>query len=76
FGTRRQRQMCIRDSTHFGSVKRLTEASVEEIARVDSMGPAMAERVYAHLHAPQAAEEEDLDDEVRAASLEDADGKP
>lgn len=61
--------------THFGSVKRLQEASAEEIARVDSMGPAMAERVYAHLHAPQAPEEDDLDDPVRAASLEDADGK-
>ncbi len=61
---------------HFGSVLRLKEASVEEIAAVASLGPALAERLHAHLHAlaPRALEEDDLDDPVRAASLEDADG--
>ena len=33
----------------FGSVKRLKEASVEEIAQVDGIGPSIAEAVYEHL---------------------------
>ncbi len=60
--------------THFGSLKRVKEASVADIAAVESIGPAVAERIHAFLHAPKAAEidEDSPDDEVRNASLEDA----
>jgi excinuclease ABC subunit C len=60
--------------THFGSLKRIKEATVADIAAVESIGPAVAERLHAFLHAPLRAEvdEEDPEDEVRAASLEDA----
>jgi excinuclease ABC subunit C len=63
--------------THFGSIKRIKEASIEEMAAVESIGPAVAERVHAFLHAPLKAdvEEGDTDDQVRAASLEDAERK-
>lgn len=62
--------------THFGSLKRIKEASVAEIARVESIGPGVAERIHAFLHQPLKAEvdEDDPDDDVRAASLEDATG--
>ncbi|MFC4244658.1 excinuclease ABC subunit UvrC [Gryllotalpicola reticulitermitis] len=36
--------------THFGSVKRLREASVEEIAEVRGIGPALAKAVHDSLH--------------------------
>lgn len=35
---------------HFGSLKRLTAAHVEDIALVPGVGDAMARQVYAHLH--------------------------
>ena len=35
---------------HFGSAKRVREASVEELARVPGMGKHLAEAVYEHLH--------------------------
>lgn len=60
---------------HFGSVRRLKEATIEEIAEVDGIGPAVAERLHAFLHAPKArapeVEPED-DDALREASLADA----
>jgi excinuclease ABC subunit C len=56
---------------HFGSVKRLKEASIEEIAEVDGIGPAVAERLHAFLHAPQRRNALDDDDALRQASLED-----
>ncbi|MBL8937713.1 MAG: excinuclease ABC subunit UvrC [Archangium sp.] len=62
---------------HFGSLKRVREASIEEIAEVEGMGPAVAERLHAFLHAPKkvrAAEVEGEDDAIRLASLDDADG--
>jgi excinuclease ABC subunit C len=62
----------------FGSVRRLKEASIEELAEVDGIGPAVAERLHAFLHAPKARMAEaapDDDDAVREASLEDASGK-
>lgn len=62
---------------HFGSLKQLKEASIEELAAVDGVGPAVAERLHAFLHAPKGKTiEEDAgdDDAVRAASLEDAEG--
>ncbi len=57
--------------THFGSLKRLKEASVEDIAQVDGLGPTVAERVHAFLHAPKSTDDDDLDD-VRSSSLQDA----
>lgn len=61
---------------HFGSLKQLKEASIEELAVVDGVGPAVAERLHAFLHAPKTrpieADDGDADDPVRAASLEDA----
>ena len=62
---------------HFGSLKRVRAASVEELAAVDGFGTAIAERIHAHLHGTvqeQLAEkvEEIPGDEVRVASLEDA----
>jgi excinuclease ABC subunit C len=53
---------------HFGSVKRVRDASIEEIA--EAVGPAVAERVHTFLHT-----DKDVEDEVREASLEDA-GSP
>jgi excinuclease ABC subunit C len=63
--------------THFGSLKRLREASIEEIAEVDGLGPAVAERIFAYLREPRKtveALEGDAGDAVREASLEDASG--
>ncbi|MEW6433655.1 MAG: excinuclease ABC subunit UvrC [Myxococcota bacterium] len=58
---------------HFGSLKQLREASIEELAAVDGVGPAVAERLHAFLHAPRGRTiDESSDDDVRAASLEDA----
>ncbi|MDX2012554.1 MAG: excinuclease ABC subunit UvrC [Myxococcaceae bacterium] len=60
---------------HFGSVRRLKEATIEEIAEVEGIGPAVAERLHAFLHAPKAraAEVEPEDDDVlREVSLADA----
>ncbi|MHB8873719.1 MAG: excinuclease ABC subunit UvrC [Myxococcaceae bacterium] len=54
---------------HFGSLKRIREASIEELAECDGLGPAVAERLHAHLHGQPEA-----DDEVRDASVEDAVG--
>ncbi|MBX7097826.1 MAG: excinuclease ABC subunit UvrC [Myxococcaceae bacterium] len=53
---------------HFGSVKKVRLATIEQLAEVEGLGPAVAERVHAHLHHAK-----DADDEVRTASLEDAD---
>jgi excinuclease ABC subunit C len=52
---------------HFGSLKRVREASIEELAEV--VGPSVAERVHAGLHGHP---EEDEVDAVREASLDDA----
>ncbi len=35
---------------HFGSVKKLKAASVEDITEVPGMGPKLAQKVYEHLH--------------------------
>lgn len=52
---------------HFGSLKRVQEATIEELAEV--VGPSVAERVHAALHGHP--EEEDVDP-IREASLADA----
>jgi excinuclease ABC subunit C len=52
----------------FGSLKRVREATIEELA--DAVGPAIAERIHGYLHGtPPEPEDEEV---VRDASLEDA----
>ncbi|HZH13786.1 MAG TPA: excinuclease ABC subunit UvrC [Archangium sp.] len=51
----------------FGSLKRVREATIEELAEV--LGPTLAERVHAALHGHP---EEDPEDPIREASLADA----
>jgi excinuclease ABC subunit C len=59
-----RRKMLLR---HFGSLKRVGDATIEQLAEV--VGPAVAERVHAGLHGHPEEEEEDP---VRQASLDDA----
>jgi len=62
----------------FGSLKRIREASIEELASEAGVGTTLAERIHAHLHASDAelrrevAEGQVDGDAVREASLEDA----
>jgi DNA ligase (NAD+) len=42
---------------HFGSMKRLTAAGVEELAEVDEVGPVIAQSVYDFVHGKSAADE-------------------
>ena len=53
---------------HFGSLKRIREAAIDDLAEVEGMGQGMAERIHAFLHAQGPTTE----DAVREASLEDA----
>jgi excinuclease ABC subunit C len=63
--------------THFGSLKQVREASIDEIAQVEGVGPSVARKLHAYLHEPKrVAEEPEDDDPVRAASLEDAEPPP
>jgi excinuclease ABC subunit C len=39
---------------HFGSLRRVREASAEEIASVPGLGPSQARAIHQHLHPPQA----------------------
>ncbi len=60
---------------HFGSLQRIREASIEELAEVEGLGPSVAERIHAFLHNPSVtaeSEPDEVEDEVRAASLDDA----
>ena len=62
----------------FGSLKRIREASIEELAAQAGLGTTLAERIHAHLHAPEGELEREVadgqvdEDAVREASLEDA----
>src|SRR5678816_3124879 len=62
----------------FGSLKRIRETSIEELAAQAGLGTTLAERIHAHLHAPESelrrevAEGQVDADAVREASLEDA----
>jgi excinuclease ABC subunit C len=64
--------------TAFGSLQRIKEATVGELAQVEGLGPAVAERIHAFLHQVEARapveepEDDAADDAVRSASLEDA----
>jgi len=55
----------------FGSLKRVKEATIEELAETDGLGPSVAERVHAYLHAPRVKDVEE-GEWLREASLEDA----
>ena len=61
---------------HFGSLKGVREASIEEIAEVDGLGPAVAERIHAFLHQPKTVALDVDEDTVRDVSLEDAGDPP
>jgi len=56
---------------HFGSLKRIREAGIEELSEVEGLGPAVAERIHAFLHGDSRGSSEG-EDAVREASLEDA----
>ncbi len=58
---------------HFGSVKGVRGATIEQLGEVEGLGPAVAERIHAFLHGHTSDEG---DDDVRDASLEDAEGQP
>jgi excinuclease ABC subunit C len=58
---------------HFGSLKRIRDASIEELAEVEGLGPAVAERIHSWLHGAPGAQPLDAgDDVVRETSLLDA----
>jgi excinuclease ABC subunit C len=61
---------------HFGSLKRVRAASLEELARVEGVSVGLAARIHAGLHAPSAGaspeEAAGTEDTVWRASLEDA----
>ncbi len=56
---------------HFGSLKRIREAGIEELSEVEGLGFAVAERIHAFLHGDSGGTGE-AEDAVREASLEDA----
>jgi excinuclease ABC subunit C len=62
----------------FGSLKRIREASIEELAAEAGLGTTLAERIHAHLHASDTELRREVsagqvdEDAVREASLEDA----
>jgi excinuclease ABC subunit C len=57
---------------HFGSLKRVRNASIEELAAVEGVGASVAERIHGFLHPDDGEEEGAERDPVREASLEDA----
>jgi excinuclease ABC subunit C len=62
---------------HFGSLKRIRQATIEELSQVESVSVALAERIHGFLHRSAAERTPEVEvggeDAVRQASLEDAD---
>jgi len=56
---------------HFGSLKRVRAASIEELSEVEGLGSAVAEQIHAFLHG-DAHKVGPAEDTIREASLEDA----
>ena len=56
---------------HFGSLKRVRAAGIEELSEVEGLGSAVAERIHAFLHG-DAHKVGPAEDTIREASLEDA----
>jgi excinuclease ABC subunit C len=66
---------------HFGSLKRVRGATIEELSSVDGLGAEIAERIHTYLHGTAAelraqSIEDATGDAVRSASLEDASAPP
>jgi excinuclease ABC subunit C len=56
---------------HFGSLKQIRAATIEELSEVEGLGSAVAERIHAFLHG-DAHKVGQAEDAIREASLEDA----
>ena len=56
---------------HFGSLKQIRAATIEELSEVEGLGSAVAERIHAFLHG-DAHKVGQTEDAIREASLEDA----
>ena len=56
---------------HFGSLKQIRGASIEELSEVEGLGSAVAERIHAFLHG-ESHKVGIAEDAIREASLEDA----
>ncbi|MFT3842620.1 MAG: excinuclease ABC subunit UvrC [Myxococcaceae bacterium] len=57
---------------HFGSMKQVQAATIEQLSEVEGLGQVVAERIHGFLHGEAAPTEAEGVDEVRAESIEDA----
>ena len=56
---------------HFGSLKQIRGATIEELSEVEGLGSAVAERIHGFLHG-ESHKVGIAEDAIREASLEDA----